>query len=67
MNENLSLYKNFPIKEKGKIRIGVDTFNLFNRHPWGGPNNDWSNAPGYGTITGANPGRIIQFNARISF
>jgi len=66
MNENFSLFKNFPIKERGNIRIGVDTFNLFNRHPWGGPNTDWSSA-GYGTIGSANSGRIIQFNARISF
>ena len=66
LNENFSLYKNFPIKERLNLRFGVDTFNLFNRHPWGGPNTDWSSA-GFGQIGSASPGRIVQLNARVDF
>jgi hypothetical protein len=65
-NENVSLFKVFPIKEKAYLQIGVDTFNLFNRHPWGGPNTDIDSA-GFGQIGGAGPGRIVQVRARIDF
>ena len=65
-NENVSLFKNFPIKEKANFQIGVDTFNLFNRHPLGGPNTDIDSA-GFGQIGSAGPGRIVQVRARIDF
>lgn len=65
-NENVSLFKNFRFKERANFQVGVDTFNLFNRHPWGGPNTD-INAANFGQISGVNPGRIIQLRARIDF
>src|SRR5262249_19133385 len=65
-NENVSLFKNFPIREKANFQIGVDTFNLFNRHPWNGPNTDIDSA-GFGQIGGVSPGRIVQLRARIDF
>jgi Carboxypeptidase regulatory-like domain/TonB dependent receptor len=65
-NENISLFKNVPLKERANLQVGVDTFNLFNRHPWGGPDTD-INSAGFGQISSVNPGRIVQVRARIDF
>jgi len=66
LNESISLFKSFPIKEKGKIDLGFDFFDAFNRHQWGSPAGDIDNPAGFGTITStANGPRLIQAHLRI--
>ncbi len=65
--ENMTLIKDTYTKENMKIRIGVDAFNVFNRHIWGDPITD-IDSPGYGSITGdAWVPREIQLFARFQF
>ena len=66
LNENISIIKYIPIKERVRFQFGSDFFNAFNRHSWGAPNTDIDNS-GFGTITSTGPGRVIQVHARIEF
>jgi hypothetical protein len=66
-NENISILKAFPIKEKVRIQIGADFFNTFNRHNWGAPNTDIDNVAGFGTISSTSPGRVIQVHGRVEW
>lgn len=65
--ENLTLIKDTYTKENIKIRVGVDAFNVFNRHLWSAPNTNIDSV-GYGSITGTSwiP-REIQLFARFEF
>jgi hypothetical protein len=71
-NTDASLVKNFPIKERVKLRIQFDFFNLFNH-----PNNDYdpiNSGNGQmgivytnGNNYDVNGPRVIQFSARLSW
>jgi len=66
LNENISLFKSFPIKERVKFDLGFDFFDAFNRHQWGTPASDIDNPAAFGTITStANGPRLIQAHLRI--
>jgi hypothetical protein len=65
-NENFSISKWFRFAESGRIQIGGNFFNLFNRHPWGIPDVNFSSAS-FGQMNSVNAGRSIQLNARIEF
>ncbi len=62
-----SLVKNFPLKERLKLRVQLDFFNLFNH-----PNNNWSPSS-YGIVYtdtnnyDVNGPRVMQFSARLSW
>jgi hypothetical protein len=68
-NEDISLQKQFRIKEASTFQIGVDMFNTFNRVTFGGPDTGNPNTnPDFGHIgSQANAPRSIQFRARITF
>ena len=68
LDENFSLNKYIPLyKERARMQIGANAFNLFNRHPWNGPNGDIDSSA-FGTINGTQlGGRVIQVHARIDF
>ena len=34
MNEDLTIFKSFRIKENLRFRFGAEAYNLFNRHTW---------------------------------
>jgi hypothetical protein len=65
--ENLTLIKDTYTRENMKLRVGVDAFNIFNRHLWGPPNTN-IDSPGYGSIQADSwSPREIQLFARFEF
>jgi len=67
LNENISLFKSIPIKERVKFDLGFDFFNAFNRHQWATPASDIDNPAAFGTITSTSGPRLIQAHLRISW
>jgi Carboxypeptidase regulatory-like domain/TonB dependent receptor len=61
-----AVYKNFHLTDSGRLEIRFEGFNIFNQHSFGFPNAT-VNSPGYGSVTTASPGRILQFAAKIYF
>jgi hypothetical protein len=61
-----ALYKNFRLTEQGRLEMRFEGFNIFNEHSFGFPNAT-VNSPGYGAVTTASPGRILQGAAKIYF
>jgi hypothetical protein len=66
-NVDLSLFKNFPIRERHSVQLRVEAYNLLNKVRWGLPNLTFNNAA-FGTIstTTGNP-RIVQLALRYQF
>ena len=66
-NWDMSLYKDFPIKERTTFEFRAEAFNLFNRVQFGNPNTSLGNTSfGYVTTQNNNP-RLLQFSGRIDF
>ncbi len=72
-NTDMSLFKNFAIKERANIQLRWEVFNVFNTpnfdNPGGGaPSNDIA-SPIFGSLQSTLPNseRIMQFALRISF
>jgi hypothetical protein len=63
---DFSLIKNFAFSEARYIQVRLETFNAFNQPNFGLPGHALG-APGFGVITAADPGRIIQFGLRAVF
>ncbi len=61
-----ALYKNFRLTEGSRLEMRFEGFNTFNQHSFGFPNAT-VNSPGYGIVTTASPGRILQGAAKIYF
>ena len=79
-NWDMGLVKYFPITERAKFQLRVETFNTFNHTQWGvdpatqggsGPGTSAEvtnvNAGNFGAITSARPPRIIQFGGKVTF
>jgi hypothetical protein len=67
-NENLSLYKDFRIKEYLTWRIGGNSSNLFNRHQWCDPDTNLSDGANFGAVTGqCNLPRAFQLYMKVNF
>jgi len=64
--ENLTLGRIFPIKEKVKLDFSIDASNPFNFVRWGAPNTTLTSAA-FGTVNSVSAGRTMQVNAAISF
>ncbi len=66
--EDLSLYKDFVIKERITWRIGGNGSNVFNRHQWCDPDTNLSDGNAFGTITGqCNLPRAFQLYMKLNF
>ena len=66
-NDDVSLFKNFPIAEKVNVEFRAEAFNLFNIINPGIPNSTL-NDPQYGTVRSiVGLPRQLQFAAKISF
>jgi len=63
---NLAVTKAFRVRERGRVQLRCEAFNVTNHTNFQLPNItlDKSNA---GTITGAKPARVIQFGVRFDF
>ncbi len=65
LDEDISLLKYVPIKEnRVRLRFGADAFNVLNRRNLGAPDTN-INDPGFGTISAAGPGRVLQVQFKI--
>jgi hypothetical protein len=63
---NVSVFKNFPIRERLKLQFRFETFGLFNRTNFGNPNAT-INTSSFGSITGASGSRTIQLGGKLQF
>lgn len=63
---DFSLVKNFRIYEQHNLEFRAELFNAFNHPNFLNPVTTF-NSPAFGTITGAESGREIQFGLRYSF
>ncbi len=67
-NVDLSIFRQFPIKEKLKLEFRAESFNLPNHAILGQPANDMADAANFGIITNtANNSRTLQLGAKIIF
>ncbi len=67
-NENLSLYKDFRIKELVTWRVGGNGSNIFNRHEWCNPDTNLSDGANFGAVTGqCNLPRAFQLYMKVNF
>jgi hypothetical protein len=67
MNQDLSLSRNFQVRENLKVGFGADAFNLFNNVRFGGINTNITSASFGKTSTQANLPRVFQFKLRLDF
>jgi hypothetical protein len=63
---NVSVFKNFPIKERLKFQFRFETFSLLNRTNFSNPNAP-INTSSFGTITSASGSRTIQLGGKLQF
>jgi hypothetical protein len=63
---DFSAIKTIPIHESMNLQFRAEIFNIFNNVNFELPNND-INAPGFGQIVAAQPGRIVQLALKFSF
>jgi hypothetical protein len=63
---DLSLRKNFPIRESMLVTFQWDAFNAFNRVNYSNPSTTITSST-FGEITGANPPRQMQFGLKFAF
>ena len=64
--ENLTIGRIFPIKERLKFDFSIDASNPFNFVRWGNPNTTLTSAA-FGTVSSVSPGRTLQVNAKLVF
>jgi hypothetical protein len=69
-NTDLSVQKNFPVREIATLQFRMDAFNVFNHINWGTPSGNIQN---FGTINqgpgvdGSTNPRQLQFSVRVQF
>jgi hypothetical protein len=63
---NLNLTRRFAITERFALEFRVDSFNVLNWVNFNGPGSTYG-TPGFGFITSAQPGRVIQYGGKIFF
>ena len=67
--EDISFIKHFPIRENINAELRGELFNIFNRHVFGGPNDDSPyDSANYGYISGTQDApRVAQFQLRVNY
>jgi hypothetical protein len=65
-NVNLSVGKNFTIRENVKLQLRTDMFNAFNKVNYSNPTTG-INSSQFGQVRGTRGQRVIQLNGRLSF
>ena len=63
---DMSVFKNFNIKEKMKIQFRAESFNTFNHTNWSSIGATLGSST-YGLVTAARDARIIQFGLKFNF
>jgi hypothetical protein len=70
---DLSLLKNFPIRDRARVQFRAECFNFLNHPSFTGINTtvrfDSAGRPtqSYGAVTGAGPGRVIEFGLKLIY
>ena len=70
---DLSLSKRFAIGSRAKLQVRAEAFNVLNHTSFTGLNTtvrfDAAGNPtgGFGQVTSAAPGRVMEFGARVTF
>jgi Carboxypeptidase regulatory-like domain/TonB dependent receptor len=64
INQDLSLLKDIPIRERFKLQFRAEFFNLFNHPNFGTPDGTLEDST-FGQVLSALPGREVQFGAKI--
>jgi hypothetical protein len=67
LNEDLAVLKQFPIHESLKFELGMEIFNLFNRHAWTGLSTNIGNPAAFGRFSGTSDQRIMQAHLKVLF
>lgn len=66
-NEDLSVFKNFPIRERAKVRFEAQFGNIFNRANFCDPDTNFSSGTFGQVFTQCNQPRSIQFGLRLDY
>jgi hypothetical protein len=64
---DLSILKDFPIRERIRLQFRWELFNAFNQVNFNFPSGLTFGRPEFGTITGAEPARIMQFGLKLYY
>ncbi len=65
-NENISLQKNWALRERVRFQLRAEAINAFNRHTFGGISTN-PNSATFGDVTAVTGNRNMQLGARIDF
>jgi hypothetical protein len=65
-NMNLSVFREFSIKEKLKLQLRGESFSVINTPQWNNPDTGIGN-PTFGYITGAGGNRTVQLGAKVIY
>lgn len=65
-NFDFTLAKHFPIREQWRVQIRAEMFNALNHLSFNRLEMQLGNR-GFGSVTGADPARVIQFAMRLEF
>lgn len=65
-NWDFILAKYFPVKERWRLQLRAEMFNAFNHLSFNRVETQLGNR-GFGSVTGADPSRVIQFALRLEF
>ena len=64
---DLSILKNIPIRERFRVQFRWELFNALNQVNFNTPGNTTFGQPAFGTITGAEAARIMQFGLKFYY
>lgn len=65
-NWDLTLGKHFPVREHWRLQLRAEMFNVFNHLSFNRVETQLGNR-GFGSVTGADPSRVVQFALRLEF
>jgi len=66
VNFDASAIKTIEIKERSRLQVRAEFFNLFNHPYFNSPGTTFGNAS-FGIISGATDGRTIQFGLKVIY
>ncbi len=65
-NEDLALLKQFAFRDRLRLQLRAEAFNLLNTPHYGNPNANFSSGS-FGSITSAGQARVLQFALRLDY
>jgi len=65
--ENVSITRSIPVKERARVELRWEMYNLFNHHTWSLPPADLSNVQLFGRVTNAAGNRTMQLGLKLVY